>query len=79
VPHRWSKIYYIYTYLLTLQLQSKQTVETINATTALSNLVATLAHHQQLQLESPMQTYDIEQNARIIRDLNSTLKTIIRI
>jgi len=55
------------------------TMESIISKTTLGNLLVTLDYHTKRQITVPMTTQDIERNARIVRELNSTIKTILRL
>ena len=54
-------------------------MDIISSRTTLENLIATLAYHKQRRERIPMPPAEAEQTARIIRELNATLKTIIRL
>lgn len=45
----------------------------------LGNLVKTLGYHKQCQKYVPMTPKESEQNARIVNELSSTLKTIFKV
>eukprot|EP01118_Nematostelium_gracile_P014770 TRINITY_DN5831_c0_g1_i1.p1 TRINITY_DN5831_c0_g1~~TRINITY_DN5831_c0_g1_i1.p1 ORF type:complete len:149 (-),score=36.90 TRINITY_DN5831_c0_g1_i1:36-482(-) len=55
------------------------TMENINSKTTISNLLATLDYHSKRQKLVPMNAQEVEQNARMVRELNSTIKTILRL
>jgi len=54
-------------------------METIHSKTNLTNLVATLAYHKNTQENIPMTSQDVEQNARIVKEINSTLRSILKL